>query len=673
MKIDPSHYSRSPAHLCLASLLALAACSGGGGGNEPAAPQAGERAGALSASQPGELLGFARDKLRERALMRQSTPDIDLDIGTLAPTLAINTTTAEAGALRSGTLVQEAGVDEADLIKSEGNLIYSLNTRHRGNAATLLNVHRRGSDGRVTLAASLELPADPATYPATYPMMRGMLRAATAGRLAVFSESVTLAQPLQLCLLDADCGPLTTTIAPRVVSSQVHVQLVEAGAAGTLRTADRLTLSGRLVGTRQVGDMLYVVSTHAPVLAADNASLGSAARDAALAALSTQDLLPTLRINGGAAQPLLADTDCYLQPGNTSPRVELTTITVIDLASNSRRSRCLAGGSEAMYLSPQSLVLATTRSPQPVAGESLRFASTASTDLHKFSLSGGTVSYRGSGNVVGHLGWDTQRKAHRISEHNGYIRVITFTGEFGWAQPADAGRLSPSPATLTVLREGTEPRTLQTVSTLPNSRRPAALGKPGEQVYAVRFMGDRAYVVTFRQIDPLYVLDLSDPADPRTVGELEVPGVSEQLFSLPDGLLLGVGRQASATGARGGVKVSLFDVRDPARPRELSSQTFGDVTSASGVDYSPHGLNLLTVGNQVRVVLPLFVWGRPGGAARQGFQRFEVDVAARAMKGVAFVPVANPAVGVDPWAERSLQIDSMLYLLSQGQLSAQPW
>lgn len=653
----------------LGTTLTLTACGGGGGGAEPATPLAAGRAGALSASQPGELLSFARNKLRERAALRQNSPEVDVDFGSPAPALATSGTTASASVLRSATLVQEAGVDEPDLIKSDGDLVYTLDTRNRGTGATLLNLHRRGVDGRVASAARLDLPADINTYP----VVRGMLRAATAGKLAVLSESVTLARPLEPCPPGIECITTTTTPVPRITSSQLHVQLVDAPTAGTLRAGDRLTLSGRLVGTRLIGDTLYVVSTHTPVLAADSAGLSATARDAALAALTTQDVLPTLRINGGAAQPLLADTDCYLQPGNTSPRVELTTITVIELVSGTRRSRCLAGGSEALYLSTQSLVLATTRSAQPVMLASLRFPATASTDVHKFSLGGGTVSYRGSGNVTGHLGWDTQRKSYRLSEYNGDIRVLTFSGELGWVAPGDAARMTASPATLTVLRERAADQTLQTVSTLPNNRRPAYLGKIGEQVYAVRFLGDRAYVVTFRQIDPLYVLDLSDPADPKMVGELETPGVSEQLWALPEGLLLGVGRQAGATGTRSGVKVALFDVRDPARPRELSSQTFGDATSTSGVDYGPQGLNFLTVGSQVRIAMPLFVWTRPGAPGQQGFQRFTVDVAARAMRTGALAPLANATAGVDPWSERSLQIDDMLYLLSQGQLSAQPW
>ena len=70
----------------------------------------------------------------------------------------------------------------------------------------------------------------------------------------------------------------------------------------------------------------------------------------------------------------------------------------------------------------------------------------------------------------------------------------------------------------------------------------------GEQIYAVRFIGDTGYVVTFRQVDPLYTLDLSDPAEPRVVGELKIPGYSAYLHPVGEGLLLGIGQDATATG-----------------------------------------------------------------------------------------------------------------------------
>ena len=92
-----------------------------------------------------------------------------------------------------------------------------------------------------------------------------------------------------------------------------------------------------------------------------------------------------------------------------------------------------------------------------------------------------------------------------------------------------------------------------------------------EDIYAVRYIADKAYVVTFRRTDPLYVIDLSDPTDPTTEGELKITGYSAYLHPVGEDLLLGVGREATTTGRVTGAKVSLFDVSDPSDPRTLDS------------------------------------------------------------------------------------------------------
>ena len=103
-----------------------------------------------------------------------------------------------------------------------------------------------------------------------------------------------------------------------------------------------------------------------------------------------------------------------------------------------------------------------------------------------------------------------------------------------------------------------------------------------ESIRAVRFAGDVGYVVTFRQIDPLYVLDLSDPTDPKQVGELKIPGFSRYLHPLSGGLLFGVGRDADPrTGQELGLQASLFDVSDPANPTQIAILPLGDDARSS--------------------------------------------------------------------------------------------
>ena len=117
--------------------------------------------------------------------------------------------------------------------------------------------------------------------------------------------------------------------------------------------------------------------------------------------------------------------------------------------------------------------------------------------------------------------------------------------------------------------------------------RPGRRAGEGERIYAVRFIEDRGYVVTFRQIDPLFTLDLADPTHPRVRGELKIAGYSAYLHPVGPHRLLGVGQDATPQGRQAGTQLSLFDVADPAAPRLLSKVKLGHFTS-SQAEYDHH-------------------------------------------------------------------------------------
>jgi Beta propeller domain len=198
----------------------------------------------------------------------------------------------------------------------------------------------------------------------------------------------------------------------------------------------------------------------------------------------------------------------------------------------------LAGG-QTVYASPKALYVATPSWTEdgPLLAEQ--------TLIHKFAASEpDATSYRASGRLEG-----TLLNQFSLSEHDGVLRAATTVG----AGPEGESQVS------TLAECG---------GVLARLGQVGGLGK-GERIYAVRFLGDVGYVVTFRQVDPLYTLDLSDPRRPRTVGELKIRGYSAYLHPLGDGLLLGVGQDASDRGTTLGTQVSLFDVSEPARPQRL--------------------------------------------------------------------------------------------------------
>lgn len=637
----------------------LAACGGSGGG-EPPPPQ---QAATLATAQPGELRAYVQARLRNRS---STAAAADGTVATFVPASAVPTSSGPTPAY-SGSLRQEAGVDEPDLLATDGAYLYTLQSVA---GATRLQVHARAADGSVQPVKALALDASGA-YPGT---LEGMVLAPAAGALAVVSQPYQLADTLPPC-----AGEVCPAILPYpVLRRGVAVQRVDVTRPAEAAPGERVEIDGRLVDSRRVGDSLVVVTAFVPRLLADSLPAGATAaqREAAIAAVSTADLLPRLRRNGGASEALLAETDCWLQTANGSVALEITTVTVFDLASATlaQRSRCFVGGSEALYMTPASLYLATTRWTYTTQGNGLvAYPAEIRTDIHKFGFSGGLPAYRASADVPGHLGWNTEQKPYRLSEWNGDLRVLSYTAPFGWGPVAD-GSTPPSPAQLTVLREAAGSATLQTVATLPNTRRPEAIGKAGEQVYGVRFLGARGYVVTFRQTDPLYVLDLADPADPRIAGALEAPGFSNWLYPLDGGLLLGVGRDADTAGRLLGVKVALFDVADAARPLQLGGLTLGGAGSSTALDGSRHGLDYLMVDGVARVALPASLVDSGAGTAQRALLRFEVDTRARTLTAPSALGArTESAYGGAPWQERSVQIGAQVYHLRDGLLTAYGW
>ncbi|MFN7149480.1 MAG: beta-propeller domain-containing protein, partial [Microthrixaceae bacterium] len=178
----------------------------------------------------------------------------------------------------------------------------------------------------------------------------------------------------------------------------------------------------------------------------------------------------------------------------------------------------------------------------------------------------------------------------------------------------------------------------------------------GEQVQSVRFMDDLAYVVTFRQIDPLYALDLSDPRAPRVLGELKIPGFSEYLHPAGDGLLLGVGRQVDpGTGLDEGLKISLFDVSDPLAMTEVDQIVLANAWSNVSQDHKAFTWDP----QRNRAVIPVEDGCGPdadcdarGGAIVVAAAGAELDEVARITHGGTFgtgTPIRSVIVGDDLW------------------------
>jgi len=175
------------------------------------------------------------------------------------------------------------------------------------------------------------------------------------------------------------------------------------------------------------------------------------------------------------------------------------------------------------------------------------------TIVHKISIADGRIEYKAKGEVPGHV-----LNQFSMDEHQGYFRIATTTGEV-WGEGARNH--------VYILDEG-----LNIVGKLEGLA-------PGERIYSARFIGDRAYLVTFKKIDPLFVIDLKDPNNPKVLGELKIPGYSDYLHPYDENHIIGVGKDTADMGSFAwyqGVKIALFDVSDPENPVEISKYVIGD-------------------------------------------------------------------------------------------------
>jgi hypothetical protein len=490
----------------------------------------------------------------------------------------------------STTNTQEQGVDEADRIEFDGATMfvaeYPVWFEDTGYQSAV-RVLQRQSDNQLVEITELSI-AEPEWG------IQGMYLSQLDGsHLAVISGS----QPVYP--VDA----FTSSFAPEFLDTDFVVDIYDTTDPQAIGSAQTLRIDGRLLSSRRINNDLYLVNAYVPrveglvVGAADDASQLENYRT--LQALDDQALLPTVTLDGQVISQLTT-ADCYVPEQATAQDgfSQLIHVVKFDLASPGQiEELCLSAVSSFTYASTDALYISGT-----VEND---------TFLHKVGL-GESFGYQASGTVSGIVGWSAAPQL-RLSEYEDTLRIVTKDYLTEDQQPLH--RL------FTVQQQADQ---LVTVGQLPNEAYPEPLGKPGEDVYAVRYVGHRAYVVTFERIDPLYVIDNSEPAQPQMLGALEIPGVSNYLQPISSQYLLGIGQQIQADQipANGQVvidplpvqqmKISLFDVSDPQQPLELS--TLVKEHSYTPAEYDYRALSVLSSDNNSRFAMPVEGWRSVNGS-----------------------------------------------------------
>lgn len=552
---------------------------------------------------------------------------------------------AEATRSHTGTNVQVAGVDEADLSKTDGDRIFVLNDG-------LLRVATLTADG-VDIRGSLELNGWPHS-------------------MLLYDDTVVVigggggVHPL---------GVASDAISPYPVhSATVQISQIDVSDPDTPTLVKTLQLDGAYVDARLVDSVARIAITSGPVGFDWKQPEGSGLRAEREAAEANRELvrqstlenwLPyyilTDHQTGRQSEGQLLDCERVMAPATFAG---ISTLSLLTFDLDRGVDRWLDAGVVATGSTMYATASHTYISTQPwmdwlalPQSETLEAADRLRTQIHLFDTSGTSgPRYLASGEVKGFL-----LNQFAMDEFRGVLRVASTTSPDGWGWSTD------SESRITILARSGNRLAERGVVT--------GLGE-GERIFSVRFMGDVGYVVTFRQVDPLYTIDLSDPANPTVTGELKILGYSAYLHPVGEGLLLGLGQDADEDGRITGTQLSLFDVSDPAAPVRLDQVSLdGGWSQAEG----DHHAFTFTDG---LALAPYERWEWiEGGGEEEGTERFDTGVIAVRVSGTALSlegilrPVHDEPLEskelwrVDPWRTvplRTYVIDGRIYTITHG-------
>lgn len=517
---------------------------------------------------------------------------------------ATDSATGESNADKfSGTYTLEANVDEADIVKYDGSYLFIAEQVEYFCCAYLEDFMPHQAVIKPAIRVLSTAPTEPSATEITRLTPTLPENSQITG---LYQKDDTL---VSLATTSAYGFYGDAWIMPRYwQQGSTAVTLFDISDINHVSESWNATIDGSLVSSRRIGNTLYLVTRYTPDLQLEYSVKKGDDVDAEnvnkINRVALNDLLPHIK-HDNKEDNLFAATDCYLGNTDTVDGYSIiTTITAIPLDNPSQfKSRCYNGETQGVYVSDAALYL-TFFNWQ--AGK---------TWIHKFALADDAIEYRGTGEVEGSLSYRLDADFY-LSEYNGDLRVISSVWNYservflGIAERVAASKMNDNvDHRLTVLRESSSSATLETIATLPNKAHPQEIGKPNEDLYGVRFFKDRAYIVTFERMDPLYILDLSDPTNPYIAGELELPGFSDFLHPISENLLLGIGKNVGDQGDFSfidGVKIELFDVSNPSSPTSLGAISIGDRGTESQVFSNRHAFTYLEMNdNHHRFTLPV--------------------------------------------------------------------
>lgn len=411
---------------------------------------------------------------------------------------------------------------------------------------------------------------------------------------------------------------------------------------------------GMLAGVRKSGNVLYMVTNTTPnywmLRDKVNVELRPFVFD------SKQE---------NVAKPMPIEKITIL-PNSSEPNYTiLSAIDLTDFAKNEVKTTSYLGSSSQIYMSHNAIYVTAPKydyvkeqsANKLIADRMIMMPSIIDTQIYKFSIQNTAIKMTAEATVKG-----TILNQFSMDEYDGYFRVATTEGN-AWGNNVN------SKNHLFVLDQN-----LHQVGSLTDLAR-------GERIYSARFMGDKAYIVTFKQVDPLFVIDVANPANPKVLGELKIPGFSNYLHPLDDKHLIGIGYDTQVRidsyskepfVITKGMKLALFDVSDLANPKEKDAVIIGGRGTYSDVQYD-HKALFRDIDNNY-YGFPITIYTDKGEFDSEykgtGSQIYEITTKGIKLKA-DLVTRAKVGEQYEEWEKvvrRMIYIDDALYTVSQGEI-----
>jgi uncharacterized secreted protein with C-terminal beta-propeller domain len=455
-------------------------------------------------------------------------------VGVPMPMMAM---TEGAAPSYSTTNIQVAGVDEADIVKTDGEYIYTLSMGNLEAGDNKLIIAKAYPSEDADILSKTELKD---FFPKEMFVHGDVLLIFGAGRSEVpitGSKKTT--------------GKIASEVVPPYpyYISLTTVQLWDITDRANPKLTKSIDFEGTYLSSRKIGPNVYFVVNSYP-------------RYRILENGSAEDIIPKYRertseeieSKGVEFAPACRCVDVeYFEPINPERFVTVASIRMDDIDADIKKE-VIVGSGQNIYASLQNLYIAESSYPfwrRPIGGDS-----NEKTFVHKFSLDG-EISYIGHMEAPGRV-----LNQFSMDEYNNYFRIATTTGHVSRIGGGSTNNVYIFDEDLNLVGK------LEDLA-------------PGERIYSARFMEDRGYLVTFKKVDPLFAIDLSNPENPRVLGKLKIPGYSDYLHPYDENHLIGIGKE-TVEAEEGdfawyqGVKLAIFDVTDVENPKQLHKVVIGD-------------------------------------------------------------------------------------------------